>query len=82
MMPEWVEAILRNKTYIEPGERHKTCYRIGAVWQLLGWDFGHLINLAEQTRLTEIGLEDMHRALSNGFKANEHYNVILMDRRA
>lgn len=67
VMPDWVEGILKCKVSIPVGERHKTCYRLGATWANLGWPLDKLYKLCTATTLTHIGDEDMQRALSNGY---------------
>jgi len=73
--PEWIDNILRGKTKVPRGERHKTLYKIGAAWQLLGFDLEDLENEIAKTSLIQIndeyGPEDVRRAISNGFQANE-----------
>ena len=82
MMPEWVSVILHGTKRVPRGERHKTCYRLGATWMLLGWELDTLIDYVNDTSLAKINDEygpgDMERALRNGFEANENYNVHFM----
>jgi len=80
LVPSWIEQILKGHEKVPVGERHKTCYRLGATWQLLGWNFDKLVSLCSKTSLRNIGDQDMIRALGNGFKANEHYDDILRER--
>ena len=81
MTPEWIGNILQGKTKVPHGERHKTLYRLGAAWQLLGFDLDLLESLVMKTSLRKVDDDywagDTRRALENGFKANEGYDVYL-----
>lgn len=69
VMPPWVEALLKGRSATAIGERHKTCYQLGATWAHLGWDIAHLQALVRTTNLADIGEYDYLRATQNGYDA-------------
>lgn len=75
LMPPWLEHILLGKSIILEGNRHKTCYRMGAMWASLGFPLKTLLERAEKTSLANIGQSDLIRAITNGFIASQeqHY---------
>lgn len=68
-MPRWVHAILSGEAAIEPGERHKTCFRLGANLADLGWDENSAVTATLKTRLADIGEADVRRAVRNGYNS-------------
>ncbi len=67
VVPLWVIAILNGHTVIEPGQRHTTCYKLGYHLALRGWSLEKIIGKITQTRLKEIGIPDVERAITNGY---------------
>ena len=64
-IPQWCLSVLYNPT--PEGERHKTAYRMGATLAECGWTLDAIFSVCQSTSLRDIGIEDMKRALENGF---------------
>lgn len=66
-LPGWAVGVLMGQ--VPEGNRHRTCYRLGAELSKLGYTREQIINMASQTTLKEIGLGDLTRAIDNGIGA-------------
>lgn len=70
IMPKWVADILSGAADVHVGERHKTCYRLGATLAAMGIGEEKIICLVRGSRrLREIGDLDLDRAVKNGIAA-------------
>jgi hypothetical protein len=64
LIPMW--AISKLKHGAPEGERHTTCYRLGATLHQCGWDTEKILKAIAVSPLRDIGLEEAHRAATNG----------------
>jgi hypothetical protein len=65
--PAWMRQLLERGA--PPGERHKTCYKLGAYMSGMGYDTSTIVRLCMAGPLRDIGLSDVRRAVENGVKA-------------
>lgn len=66
ILPRWIRNFLDGTETVEAGERHKTCYKLGAQMTLCGWDEDRIFQSLMKTPLSEIGASDVRRAIANG----------------
>jgi hypothetical protein len=52
---------------VAPGGRHKACYRLGANLILYGHSIDRIVSMIADSPLAEIGLDDVRRAVANGY---------------
>lgn len=69
LAPKWVQDILTGATTVTPGDRHKTCYRLGATLAAMGMGEEKILAAVMRTKLSEIGPDDVYRAVTNGIRA-------------
>ena len=70
LVPTWMDAIVKGHEHVAVGERHVTCYKLGATWAALGYELDRLYQVVKETSLSDIGDYDLRRALRNGYEAN------------
>lgn len=64
VIPLWVQSALRKGR--PEGQRHKTCYMIGATLIHCGFNEQEIVGMCEKSPLSEIGLHEIERAVING----------------
>jgi hypothetical protein len=64
VIPKWARHALRHG--VGHGGRHKACYRLGANLIYYGFSAEQIIALIMESPLSEIGVEDVQRAVRNG----------------
>lgn len=68
VLPHWVRDLLT--VGVASGERHMTCYKLGANLTLLGYDEDEILDMVKKTPgLMGIGASDLERAVRNGINA-------------
>jgi hypothetical protein len=66
-VPKWIQGIL---TFGVPvGERHKTCFKLGANLRKFGFEQGEVVEMIRSSPINAIPIEDIERAVKNGFDA-------------
>jgi hypothetical protein len=70
-IPDWCSDILRGVETIDIGGRHAACYRLGATLSQCGWSERDIVAAILETRLRDIGTEDIRRCVGNGSAAAE-----------
>lgn len=68
-LPHWIRGILMGAETIAVGERHKTCYRLGAWLGVIGFSVDEIVEMLCKTTLGDIGRSDVYRAVENGYRA-------------
>jgi hypothetical protein len=66
VLPQWIRNIIVGAEIIPAGERHKTCYRLGAWLAVIGFTHDETVRMLMRTRLSDIGEQDLARAVGNG----------------
>ncbi len=64
LLPVWIQSALRRGR--PEGQRHTTCYRLGATLIHYGFNETEIIELCEKSPLAEIGSHEIERAVLNG----------------
>ena len=65
--PSWIRDIFRFGVPV--GERHVTCYKLGACLSMMSYTEDEIVNLLIRTKLADIGDAEVRRAVQNGIKA-------------
>jgi hypothetical protein len=65
LLPQWAISALRFG--VDEGQRHVTCYKIGALFYTFGKSVEEIIEICLQSPLSDIGSHDVRRAVENGF---------------
>jgi hypothetical protein len=65
LLPQWLVSALR--LGVDEGQRHVTCYKIGAFLYGYGKSVEEIVELCLSSPLSEIGANDVRRAIENGF---------------
>ena len=66
VIPKWIHVML--KQGVPSGGRHKACYKLCANLTHYGFSADEIVALAMDSPLSEIGADDVSRAVANGVK--------------
>lgn len=69
-LPAWIIGALEHGALI--GERHLTCYKLGATMHRLGYSEDFIITCVKKSPLKDIGENDIIRAIRNGIQRSEN----------
>jgi hypothetical protein len=64
VLPRWIANLLKNGAPI--GERHLTCYKLGANLSMMGYSLEEIYKMCMNSPLKDIGDHDVRRAIDNG----------------